>query len=231
MPASLERVTVFDCKVNVIDHTLSGSLIEQAVAEAKQYKNNLLAKREQQCIEAMSNSRPLLSNLFVPNIIDHLPVIREVASEIQKYVDHYANELSGGVYRKSQLTRSWLAFQPSRAYVKKHNHLFHVFDSSNASGVDITHINAVLYLQAERDLDKLSVYYPCQSISITSPRSNAKQEGNHQSPSVFTMVAGHVPCIANRLVLIPSWLEHSVDPRERADDKICLSANYIFKNE
>ncbi len=208
-------VNLFTTPVQCFDNLVDPNKIEVLQQAVARYKKQIVDNPKFDHSRAVS--RPLMTNLIIQDVRDHVSELNMITDAIDSYVGRYASILTGESNLGVTLTHSWLAIQGSGHYVQRHNHTF-VADPTTLVN-SIIHINAIFYIAANGG-DRLDLYYPNQNMVVTSG-----------TRSLSGIVAGAIECRANRLVLMPSWLDHSVDARPREHDKICLSANYVIRKQ
>lgn len=216
----MTTVNLFTTPIRVLDGLVDSSKIDMLRDAVVRYKQSIISDRR--FLHSQSVSRPIMTNLIIRDVRDHVSELNIITDSIAGSVRDYAISLTGDSDIDIELSHSWLAYQSSGFYVQRHNHTF-VTEPRARTELSITHtivhINAIFYIAATSQ-DKLDLYYPNQNMVLTSG-----------TRSLSGLVAGAIPCKANRLVLIPSWLDHSVDARPRDRDKICLSANYVIRKQ
>jgi len=203
------RTDLFSTPIRSADNRVDDSQLQQIVSAVEQYKKKIIDDPRFDHVRGFH--RPLMTNNIIENVCDHVDQLKWILSAIDPDVQRYASELVRASTARATLSHAWLAYQGSGHYVQRHNH---TFVTGPTGAVDVMHINAVFYIQATEE-DALHLYYPHQNMVLTSGVR-----------SVSGMVAHAVVCKTNRLVLIPSWMDHSVDARPREQDKIAFSINY-----
>jgi len=203
------RTDLFSTPIRCVDNRVDNIQLQQIVSAVEQYKKKIIDDPRFDHVRGFH--RPLMTNHIVENVCDHVDQLKWILSAIDGDVQRYASELVGASTARATVSHAWLAYQGSGHYVQRHNHTFVM---SPEGAVDVMHINAIFYIQATEQ-DSLHLYYPHQNMVLTSGKR-----------SISGMVAHAVVCKTNRLVLIPSWMDHSVDARPREREKIAFSINY-----
>ena len=203
------RIDLFSTPIRSIDNRVDNSQLHHIVGAVEQYKQKIIDDPRFDRVRGFH--RPLMTNNIIENVCDHVSELKWILSAIDSDVQRYASELVGASTARATVSHAWLAYQGSGHYVQRHNH---TFVTGPNGAVDVMHINAIFYIQAT-DQDTLHLYYPHQNMVLTAGVR-----------SVSGMVAHAVVCKTNRLVMIPSWMDHSVDARPREQEKIAFSINY-----
>lgn len=203
------RTNLFSTPIRYVDDRVDSNQLQQAISAVGRYKQKIIDDPRFDPVRGFQ--RPLMTNMIIRNVCDHVVELRQIVSAIDRDIQFYASELFNKSSARARLSHAWLAYQGDGHYVQRHNHTF-VMGTDGV--VDVVHINAIFYIQATEQ-DQLHLYYPHQNMILTAGVQ-----------SLSGMVAHAVVCKTNRLVLIPSWMDHSVDARPRDQEKIAFSINY-----
>jgi len=154
-------INLFTTPVQCFDNLIDPDKIEVLQQAVARYKKQIVDNPKFDHSRAVS--RPLMTNLIIQDVRDHVSELNMITDVIDSYVGRYASILTGESNLGVTLTHSWLAIQGSGHYVQRHNHTF-VADPTTLVN-SIIHINAIFYIAANGG-DRLDLYYPNQNNGV-----------------------------------------------------------------
>jgi uncharacterized protein (TIGR02466 family) len=150
---------------------------------------------------------PLVANALSTFAVDdgrwlHKPLLSNFRVRLQAIIDQYVSIL--GV-EPVMLANSWVNKLRPGSYIKQHRH-------------EMSVISGALYIYADPGSVPLSFYNPTAPLRMFEYAVNT----NDLNSGMFT-----VGCETGKLLLFPSWLEHSSD-LNTTENRITLSFNTTY---
>ena len=106
-----------------------------------------------------------------------------------------------------KITSMWSIVNKQNSFNERHHH-------GNSA------LSAAYYVNADKDSGDIVFYDPRQAFTFSHPEPSQINDLNAQVKSVTPK--------SGRLVLFPSFLDHSVNPSQSSEDRIVISFNVSF---
>ena len=103
-----------------------------------------------------------------------------------------------------KITSMWSIVNKQNSFNERHHH-------GNSA------LSAAYYVNADKDSGDIVFYDPRQAFTFSHPEPSQINDLNAQVKSVTPK--------SGRLVLFPSFLDHSVNPSQSSEDRIVISFN------
>ena len=128
-------------------------------------------------------------------------VIEQLPPDFKQAILDAANQYSVRYWKqKCKIANSWVNKASSNQYQEQHNHI---------TAIGACQFSGVYYPQIQLD-EKLTFHSPYNSIALIDQGMNRSSIG----------------ALLNRLIVFPSYLEHSFKAIERTTDKISIAINF-----
>lgn len=152
-------------------------------------------------------SHPIIADALSTFAVDdgrwlHKPLLSNFRVRLQKIIDQYASTLGVEPVR---LANSWVNKLRPGSYIKQHRH-------------EMSVISGALYIYADPGSVPLTFHNPTAPLRMFEYAVNI----NELNSGIFT-----IGCETGKLLLFPSWLEHSAD-QNKTENRITLSFNTTY---